>query len=127
MKKSVKSIVSNKEWLVGVLADSTYNSYWGRFGVHTDTPKDIYENAKLVNECREEIWADVLLNGGFFLVEDLEDEKEYKLSLKDFEKGLRKLISDYPQNYTNIMTEEGDYYDNDAMLQCAVFGDVIYG
>ena len=127
MKKSIKGIVSNKEWLVGVLADSTYGSLWAKCGVHTDTPKDVYLTAKIANECREEIWADVLLNGGFFLVEDVEEEKEYKLSLKDFENGLKTLIFNYPRNYSNIMTEEGDFDDYDALLQCAVFGDIIYG
>lgn len=125
MRKSIKSIIT-KDWLVEVLADATYSCTWGRFGVHTDTPRELYDNAMLVNECCEEVWADVLLGGGFFLVEDIEG-KEYKVSLKDFEKGLKKLIFDYPRNYANIMTDEADFYDYDGMLQCAVFGDVIYG
>jgi len=127
MNKTVKSIVSNKEWLVNVLANSTCRWNWGMFGVHEDTPKDVYENAYRVGEYREDIWGDVLLNGGFLLVKDIEHEKEYRLSVKDFEKGLRKLIFAYPRIYANVMTEEGDYYDYDALLQCAVFGDVIYG
>ena len=131
MKKTinsvVKSMVNNKEWLVDALSTATYDSFWARFGVHMDTPKDIYENAKSNNDCCEEVWADVLLNGGYFLVEDLEENKDYKLSLKDFEKGMKTLIVLYPQMYVNIKTDNADYYDYDALLQCAIFGDIIYG
>lgn len=127
MKKSIKKIVNNKEFLVNWLADASFTPFWAKFGVHIDTPNDVYENAKLVNECREDIWAEVLLNGGFLLIEDVEEEKEYKVSLKDVEKGLKTLIFNYPRNYANIMTEEGDFYDYDALLQCVVFGDVVYG
>ena len=128
MKKSIKKIVNNKEFLVDWLANHIYiPSFWAKIGVHIDTPNDVYENAKLVNEGREDIWAEVLLNGGFLLIEDVEKEKEYKVSLKDVEKGLKTLIFNYPRNYANIMTEEGDFYDYDALLQCVVFGDVIYG
>ena len=124
MKKSIKKIVNNKEFLVDWLANASFTPFWANFGVHID---NVYENAKLVNECREDIWAEVLLNGGFLLIEDVEEEKEYKVSLKDVEKGLKTLIFNYPRNYANIMTEKGDFYDYDALLQCVVFGDVIYG
>ena len=111
MKKSIKKIVNNKEFLVNWLANASFTPFWAKFGVHIDTPNDVYENAKLVNESREDIWAEVLLNGGFLLIEDVEEEKEYKVSLKDVEKGLKTLIFNYPRNYANIMTEEGDFYD----------------
>lgn len=127
MKTSIKKIVCNKEFLVTFLADVCYENYWAGFGTHRDTPKDIYENAKAANECREEVWADVLLNGGFLLVEDREEDKDYKVSLKDIEKGFKKFIFDCPRNYANIMTEEHDFYDMDNLLQTIVFGEVVYG
>lgn len=127
-KMSVKAIVTDKEFLVDFLADVSYDNYWASFGTHQDTPNDVYENAKANNECREEIWADVLLNGGFLLVEDREEGKDYKVSLKDVEKGFKRLMFMYPQNYANLMIEcASDFYDVDALLQCIVFKDVIYG
>lgn len=126
-KKSVKSIVSDKEFLVNFLSTASYGSTWFAFGTHKDTPKDIYENAKLLNECREEIWADVLLNGGFLLVEDVEEEKDYKVSLKDIEKGFKTFMVECPRAYANIMNEEDDYFDDDALMQVIVFGEVVYG
>lgn len=126
-KMSVKAIVADKDFLVGFLADVAYNSYWARFGTHQDTPTEVRKNAKANNVCREEIWADVLLNGGFLRVEDREDGKEYKVSLKDVEKGFKRLMFMYPRIYANIMTKESDFYDVDALLQCIVFKDIIYG
>lgn len=127
MKKSIKAIVSNKDFLVGFLADVSYDNYWASFGTHQDTPKEVYENAKAVNECREEVWADVLLNGGFLLVEDREEEKDHKVSLKDIEKGFKKFIFACPRNYANIMCEDSDFYDVDNLLQTIIFGEVVYG
>lgn len=124
---SVKAIVNDKEFLVSFLADVSYDNYWASFGTHKDTPMEIRENAKADNECIEEIWADVLLNGGFLLVEDREGGKDYKVSLKDVEKGFKRLMFMYPRNYANIMTEYYDFDDVDAFLQCIVFKDVIYG
>jgi len=127
--KSIKKIVNNKEFLGNFLADVSYDNYWASFGTHTDTPNEIYESAKnnVQNTCREDVWADVLLNGGYLLVEDREEEKDYKVSIKDVEKGLKRLIFEYPRNYANIMTESSDFYDVDALLQCIVFKGVIYG
>lgn len=126
-KKTIKSIVNNKEFLVNFLSTASYGSTWFAFGTHTDTPKEIYENAKLLNECREEIWADVLLNGGFLLVEDVEEEKDYKVSIKDIEKGFATFMLECPQAYARIMDEEDDFYDDDALMQVIVFGEVVYG
>ena len=126
-KKTIKSIVSNKEFLENFLSTASYDSSWFAFGTHQDTPKDIYENAKMLNEYREGIWADVLLNGGFLLVEDVEEEKDYKVSLKDIEKGFATFMLEYPQAYANIMNEEDDYFDDDALMQVIVFGEVVYG
>lgn len=126
-KKSVKSIVSDKEFLVNFLSTASCGSSWFAFGTHQDTPKDIYENAKLLNECCEEIWADVLLNGGFLLVEDVEEGKDYKVSLKDIEKGFKTFMLEFPRAYANIMDENDDYWDDDALMQVIVFGEVVYG
>ena len=88
--------LKQKEFLVDFLSTATYGSFWAQFGKHKDTPDDVYQNAKANNECREEVWADVLLNGGFFLVVDAEEGDEYKLSLKDFIKGASKLLEVCP-------------------------------
>lgn len=125
-KKTIRSIVANKEFLVNFLSTATYGSYWFTFGTHQDTPKDIYENAKLFNECCEEIWADVLLNGGFILVNDVEEEKDYKVSLKDIVKGFKTFMIECPRAYADIMEGNDDYFDDDALIQVILFGEVVY-
>lgn len=126
-KKSVNSIVSDKEFLVNFLSTASCGSSWFAFGTHTDTPDEVYQKAKANNECCEEVWADVLLNGGFLLVEDAEEEKDYKVSLKDIEKGFKTFMLECPQAYANIMDENDDYWDDDALMQVIVFGEVVYG
>ena len=127
MKNKIKAIVCNKDFLANFLADVSYDNYWASFGVHEDTPKEVYENAKAANECREEVWADVLLNGGFLVVENKEQDKFHKMSLKDIEKGFKKFIFACPRNFANIMMEESDFYDVDNLLNIILFGELRYG
>ena len=125
--KSIKQIITNHEWLTNWLSDVSYDSYWASFGTHQDTNKELYETAKNLYDCREDIWAYVLINGGYLLVEDREEEKEHKISLKDIENGFKKFMFNYPRQYANLMTELGDYYDSDCLLQTIIFGEEIYG
>lgn len=124
---SVKDIITNKEFLTNWLSTATYGSPWFAFGVHIDTKKEVYTLAKFKNECREDIWADVLLNGGYFLVEDVEEEKDYKISLEDIENGFNKFMLQCPSQYAALMDDTADLYDADALMQVIVFGEVTYG
>lgn len=124
--RSVKAIVGNKDFLTSLLSGAIYGSPWFSGGVHQDTPKEIYQAARDCNECAEDIWADVLLQGGFVLIEDFEDGVDYKISLKDVEKGFRRFMVDDPRHYADIMLEEADFYGYDALLQTIVFGEVQY-
>jgi len=124
-KKTIRSIVANKEFLVNLLSTANYG-YWFTFGTHKDTPKDVYENAQLFNDCCEEMWADVLLNGGFLLVEDVEEEKNYKVSLKDIVKGFKTFMIECPRAYADIMEGNDDCCDADALIQVILFGKVVY-
>jgi hypothetical protein len=125
--KEVKKIVSDKEFLVNLLSTATFSSFWTGVGVHEDTDKEVVKYAREHNECREDVWADVLLKGGYLFVDDVEEEESYKISLDDVINGFIILMLKYPTNYANIIDENEDYYDADAWLQCTVFGEVIYG
>lgn len=124
---SIKQIIYNKEWLEDWLSTATYQNPWFAFGTHKDTNDEVYAMAKQFNEYREGIWAFVLLHGGKFLVEDCEEEKDYCISMTEVEKGFKIFMLNYPKEYAALMTEEGDLYDADALMQCIVFGEVIYG
>ena len=124
--KSVKELFTH-EFLTDLLSGASYGSSWFAFGTHKDTPDDVYQAAKDCYECREDIWAYNLLHGGFLLVADVEEDEDYRLSLKDIIKGFEIVMLNYPRMYASIMKEEGDFYDYDAVIQCAVFGELTYG
>lgn len=126
-KKSIKDIIYRKEWLSDWLSTATYGNPWFAFGTHKDTPDDVYDLAKRFGECREDIWAYVLLHGGTLLVEDVEEEEDHAVTMKDVEKGFLIFMLNCPTQYAALMDETADIYDADALMQCIVFGEVVYG
>ena len=127
-KKIIRTIkeLFTHDFICNILCTAFYDSSWFAFGVHQDTDKQIYEDAKTCYECREDIWTYVLMHNGYIIIEDIEEEEDYKLSLKDLIKGFKTLMLNYPQHYANIMTKNADYYDCDAVIQCAIFGEIVY-
>ena len=67
--------------------------------------------------CREDVWAQILFDGKPLLLTDEEDD-EHKMFLKNIES----------QNIDwEWLEDNGDFYDNNAILQKAIFGEVVYG
>ena len=126
MVKSVEELFTHN-FLVDLLCTASYGSSWFAFGTHKDTPDEIYQSAKDCYDCREDIWSYVLMNGGYLLVEDVEEEKDYRLTLQDIINGFKITMLNYPEQYAAIMTENADLYDADCVIQCAVFGELTYG
>ena len=89
------------------------------------------------NECIEDKWAAILINGGTLVVYDGyemeselnegEDPTKHYLTLKDVRKGLRLMKKKYPHHYADLVEENDDAITGDVWLQLAVFGEVIYG
>ena len=123
---SVKDLFTH-EFLMDILCTARYGSFWFTCSVHIDTTDETYNAAKEKWNCREDIWADCLLNGGYLNICDLEEDEEHKVGLGDIVKGFEIVMLNYPQMYANIREENYDLYDADAVIQCAVFGDLIYG
>ena len=67
--------------------------------------------------CHEDIQAQMLLTNGYLLLTDEEGEQHH-LTLKK----ILKLNVDWEELENN-----GDFYDNNAILQKAIYGEVIYG
>jgi hypothetical protein len=59
-------------------------------------------------------------------VKDPEDGKHHKLTLAKIKKGLQILAKKYPDHYADIVGENDDMYTGDALVQCALFGNIIY-
>lgn len=51
----------------------------------------------------------------------------YELSLDKLKTGLQVLATKYPDHFNDIIREMGDAITGDALVQCALFGDIVYG
>lgn len=69
-----------------------------------------------------------------FTVIEVSDEKagavrghSYKLSVPKLLGGLGVLARKYPHHFCAILAENGDATTGDVLVQCALFGDIVYG
>lgn len=115
--------------LVDVFSTATYDSEW--LGMHPDDDQksqQLKKDAVAAGcECREDIWAYVLENGGTLVCFDGNEEKDYAITMEDYKKGFNTFIKKCPRDYADLMTDEGDYFTANNLMQCVMFGDVIYG
>lgn len=124
MKKEVKVFELTKEDLVTFFSCATYGcGYW--------TIKIVKNSISIqdldMNQCIEEIWADVLLKGGKLVVTDNEDEKKYSINMDKVLKGYSKCYEISPQTMVNFEEENEDMWDGFNLMQSILFGEIIYG
>lgn len=69
-----------------------------------------------------------------FTVIEISDEKagvvegqSYTLSIEKLLKGLVVLRDKYPHHFCDILKEDGDATTGDVLVQCALFGEIVYG
>lgn len=135
MKKSVKVSELSHEELVTFFSDAIYGNHIFSISTNVDEgaviPTNIGEIEANFNGtyCREDKWADILLNGGTIVVVDSEAMEGYPIDLNNVFNGFAKAYEVCPQAMARVETFEGDadLYDSDEVLQCVVFGEVIYG
>lgn len=123
-----------QEGLSDLLSVATFGNYWPCIKIKR-SEHHLAEEYK--NECIEDKWAAVLINGGTLVVYDEyemdselydgEEPTKHYLTLKDVRKGLRLMKKDYPYHYADLVEENDDAETGDVWLQLAVFGEVIYG
>lgn len=119
----------DQEELVNILSGATYGSDWLEIYA-TDE-----ERGKIKiddTDCREDVWAKILLEGGTIQAVDHEDddEKEYTLSLDDIKEAFTILGKECRSALMSIIDDGGmsaDYYDYNNLLQCAMFKEIVYG
>lgn len=69
-----------------------------------------------------------LNEGGSLTIRDNEDGgKQYKLDMKAVKRGLELMAQRYPKYFTEILSGNDDGNTSDALVQLALFGDLIYG
>ena len=119
----------NQEELVAILSGATYGSDWLEIYATSE------ERGKIKiddNDCREDVWAKILLAGGTVQAVDHNDdeETEYPLTLTDFKEAFTILGQESKSALMNIIEDEGmnaDYYDYNNLLQCTMFKEIVYG
>lgn len=67
--------------------------------------------------------------GGALLLGDMEDSDHgtMRLDSEAVQKGLVVMAEKYPKHFANILTEDDDAETGDVLLQCCLFGGIIYG
>lgn len=116
----------NKDNLVDIFSTATYGSDW----LAIKRPKRFNHLIKPESDCIEEKWVDVLLGGGMvaaFIYEDDEEPARKEFSLEDMEVGLKKFMEERPQDYADLVSEDGDYYTASNLMQYVLFGEVVFG
>lgn len=129
----------DKQKLVEIFSGATYGSEWLEIRTlkseaHLD---EVFSQDYLDARCREDRWADRLLNGGHIVCVDWYDEDasaegvpmRYHLTLADVLKGLEKAKTNAPRLYAEVFGEDGnpDYYDYMNIMQYVIFGEEVYG
>lgn len=125
-KLTVECDLSQEE-LVNILSGATYGSDWLEIYATDEERGKIKIDG---GDCREDVWAKILLAGGTVQAVDHEEEKEYPLTLKDFKEAFTILGQESSSALMNIIEDEGmsaDYYDYNNLLQCAMFKEIVYG
>lgn len=72
--------------------------------------------------------------GGALLISDFhgtdgveEDMVVKRLDLESIEKGLNTMAKQYPHHFKNVMSDSADAETGDVLLQCCLFGKLVYG
>lgn len=66
--------------------------------------------------------------GGSLTIKDIDGDMPNKiLDYKALEKGLQILADKYPTNFADFISENDDAITGDVFLQCALYGEVIFG
>ena len=122
------------EGLSNLLSTALFGSYWADITIKRS---EYHLAEEYKNECLEDKWAAILINGGTLVVydeyemdselNDGEEPTKHYLTLKDVRKGLRLMKKEYPHHYADLVEENDDAITGDVWLQLAVFGEVIYG
>lgn len=128
-----------KEKLVEIFSGATYGSDWLEIRTlkseaHLD---EAFSPFYLESRCREDRWADRLLNGGhivcldWYSADDNEDgaPDKYRLTFAEVLKGFELARTKSPRLYAAVFKEGGnpDYYDYMNIMQYVIFGEEVYG
>lgn len=58
---------------------------------------------------------------------EVTDEKVFVLTLDKLEAGLTIMAAKYPRHFANFMAQNEDAETGDVFIQCALFGETVFG
>ena len=58
---------------------------------------------------------------------DKESGKEFTLTREKVIEGLKVMQKIYPEHFSDIISENSDATTGDVLVQCAIFGKIVYG
>ena len=64
---------------------------------------------------------------GALIIKAVDDPNAYRLDLDAIERGLQAMAEKFPKHFADILGENDDAITSDVLLQCCLFGYVIYG
>lgn len=101
-------------------------SYWAE-GMYVKDNGDFIED-KNKSYYTSERYAEILWNNGILEVTDLYDaNKKYELNLSNLCNGIKIILEKYNHLADINALEEVDSQGAECIIQCALFGDIIYG
>ena len=75
--------------------------------------------------CREDVWMEILRNGGTLTIIDHEgDDEEHAITLKEVHERVQNTDLEY---LTQAINEDGDGTTDDVILQTVFFNEVVFG
>jgi hypothetical protein len=104
------------------------SGYFNGYGLEFIWDDDDYKKAKgkLQNPCFEDVLLQIIKDGGTLGVVDHECDGEYNAHIN--EAIILDRMDQVPaQRLLNIINEEDDIDDADAVLQTLLYGEVIFG
>jgi hypothetical protein len=128
MKAIVTQVFLSFDDVVSILSGfNSYSSYWVSL---VDWEDDEYHEARNnVSErhdddspCLEDVWAEMLFMGRKLWISD-EEGVNYDLTLDNLKQGVIKAFD----NGVSMDIDLWDASDCDVVIQCAIFGEAIYG
>lgn len=96
------------------------------YGFSLDYDSDEYAAAreKLESPCREDVWLQILKDGGSLKFIDSEGDYTTKITIKDVHEKVEKTPFEH---LNDMLNEQDDAITADVIIQSVLFGEVIFG
>jgi len=108
------------------LCNAVSSGYMAAHGIELTYDEQEYKTAKasLTNPCIEDVWMQILKDGGTLSFEDKEGSEGIKqIKLSDVHIGVSKMPFDYLSDFINDID---DAVTADVLLQTVFYGEIIF-